>query len=404
VAWFILGGTIVKRTGDADAHLYGEVAQLWGGKHRQVAPSAHYLVEHEVREKVNTVDALGNTITQEVAKRELRKAPLPVVKSRIDVALDLEHRKRGLIWYDTYTVDFAGDFEVKNTSKAKRQVQVFFAFPAVDAIYDNFTFEVNGKAASPGDDLSQGVTAAVEIPAGATVPVRITYRSRGLDDWTYAFGPGVSQIHDFALNMKTDFQEVDFPVGTMSPHEKERTAKGQALAWKFDSLVTGQAIGLDLPEKLNPGPLASRISFFAPVSLLFFFTVMVLLGVMRGSSLHPMNYFFLSAAFFAFHLLLAYLVDIMNINAAFAISSATTAPGGGHPLRRHSGGRGPAHLFGALFLLLFLRGFFRAHRGGGRGDHPLCPHAADRQGGLGPGFRKPRGTRRQWNAGGHLFR
>jgi inner membrane protein involved in colicin E2 resistance len=34
-----------------------------------------------------------------------------------------------------------------------------------------------------------------------------------------------------------------------------------------------------------------------------------------------MNYFFLAAAFFAFHLLLAYLVDHISIHAAMAISS-----------------------------------------------------------------------------------
>jgi inner membrane protein involved in colicin E2 resistance len=60
------------------------------------------------------------------------------------------------------------------------------------------------------------------------------------------------------------------------------------------------------------------------VSLLFFVTVLVILGVLRGQNLHPMNYAFLSAAFFAFHLLLAYLVDHLQIHAAFAISAATS--------------------------------------------------------------------------------
>ena len=81
---------------------------------------------------------------------------------------------------------------------------------------------------------------------------------------------------------------------------------------------------MDAPNRPNPGPLAARITFFAPVGLLFFVTVMVILGVIRGRSLHPMNYFFLSAAFFAFHLLLAYLVDHLDIHAAFAISAATS--------------------------------------------------------------------------------
>ena len=40
--------------------------------------------------------------------------------------------------------------------------------------------------------------------------------------------------------------------------------------------------------------------------------------------LHPVNYFFLAAAFFAFHLLLAYLVDHLNIHASFLLSAATS--------------------------------------------------------------------------------
>jgi len=54
---------------------------------------------------------------------------------------------------------------------------------------------------------------------------------------------------------------------------------------------------------------AARLTAFAPVSLLFFLAVMVILGVLGGQGLHPVNYGFLSAAFFAFHLLLAYLVE-----------------------------------------------------------------------------------------------
>src|SRR6185436_1162023 len=121
-----------------------------------------------------------------------------------------------------------------------------------------------------------------------------------------------------------NFANVDFPPGTISPSKKERQGRGCALNWRFDSFVTGQKIGMDPPNPLNPGPLASRITFFAPVSLLFFMIVMVILGVLRGRSLHPMNYFFLAAAFFSFHLLLAYLVDHVNLHAAFAIASAAS--------------------------------------------------------------------------------
>jgi inner membrane protein involved in colicin E2 resistance len=76
-----------------------------------------------------------------------------------------------------------------------------------------------------------------------------------------------------------------------------------------------------MPEKLQPGPLAGKISFFAPVSLFFFFFLIFIITTLRGIDLHPMNYFFLAAAFFAFHLLLAYLADHVSIHTAFVICS-----------------------------------------------------------------------------------
>jgi inner membrane protein involved in colicin E2 resistance len=48
---------------------------------------------------------------------------------------------------------------------------------------------------------------------------------------------------------------------------------------------------------------------------------MFIITTLRGIDLHPMNYFFLATAFFAFHLLLAYLVDHVSIHAAFVICS-----------------------------------------------------------------------------------
>ena len=155
--------------------------------------------------------------------------------------------------------------------------------------------------------------------------LEVGYRSRGLGPWTYAFAPtGVSQVRDFQLDLDTDFRDIDFPAGSLSPTTHTPREGGHASTWRFASLVTGQTIGMDPPDRLNPGPLAARITFFAPVSLLFFFTVLVILGVLRGHSLHPMNYFFLAAAFFAFHLLLAYLVDHVEVHTAFAVASAAS--------------------------------------------------------------------------------
>ncbi len=150
---------------------------------------------------------------------------------------------------------------------------------------------------------------------------KVSYRSQGLDDWQYTLGKDVSQVRDFSLRMKTNFSDIDFPDNTLSPTNRRRTDNGWELAWRYTNLVSGYDIAMTMPGKLQPGPLAGEISYFAPVSLFFFFFVIFIISTLRKVDLHPMNYFFLAAAFFAFHLLLAYLVDHVSIHVAFAICS-----------------------------------------------------------------------------------
>jgi len=324
VAWSTLGASVVSRTGESDARLSKEVAQLWGGRHNQVAPLITVTRPRQVTETVRGTNSQGQPMDREVTRTVEDKIPVALRSSRVKVDLKLQHRQKGLLWYDTYTVDFAGAYRVHNPDDQPRTVTAEFRFPSAEGIYDGFVFRLAGQDAPKGA-MSQVVTVSTVLPPGGEADLAVAYRSRGLDDWTYAFAPeGVSNVQDFALDMTTDFARIDFPAGTVSPTSKTPAGAGWRLAWRFESLVTGQKVGLDLPNKLNPGPVASRITFFAPVSLLFFFMVMVILGVLSGRSLHPMNYFFLAAAFFAFHLLLAYLVDHLSIHASFLIASAVS--------------------------------------------------------------------------------
>src|SRR5258708_25597095 len=121
--------------------------------------------------------------------------------------------------------------------------------------------------------------------------------------------------------MTTNFKEIDFPDNTLSPGEKRETAEGWDLHWQYSNLLSGYQIGMVMPEKLQPGPLAGRISLFAPVSLFFFFFLVFIITTIRRVDLHPLNYFFLAAAFFAFHLLMAYLVDHFSIHTSFVIAA-----------------------------------------------------------------------------------
>jgi inner membrane protein involved in colicin E2 resistance len=314
-AWFILAASITSRTNESGSELGPKVSATWGAPQTQTPPSAT-IVARMVESTVS--DASGTKKT--VSTPELRE--LPIDRSRINVALDLDQRQKGLLWFATYRVDFHGDYVMRNDSD-KDEVTVNLAFPVANAIYDNLMLRVDGQPV-PLTTVSNGVSTVIHRAPGAPFRVEIGYRSQGLSTWSYSFDSGVAQVRDFQLDMRTNFGAIDFPQGTLSPTEKKQSGNGWQLSWKYTNIVTGYGIGMVMPEKLQPGPLAGRISMFAPVSLLFFFFVMFLIATLRKIDLHPMHYFFLATSFFAFHLLLAYLVDHLSIHIAFAICSAVS--------------------------------------------------------------------------------
>jgi inner membrane protein involved in colicin E2 resistance len=319
VAWAILGATIFARTYDSAASSDNRVASTWGAPQNQAPPTASF------KESVSR-----NEETTENGKKIVKTfygevtTLLPLESSAVNVALDLEHRQKGLLWYSTYKVAFAGIYGFRNTSDTERTVNFVLNFPTSKAIYDDLVFTVDGTPVTVSNEQNAAI-GSVKVPAGQVARLAVGYRSQGLNEWRYSFGSkDVAQVRDFTLKMKTNFKDIDFPDNTLSPSEKHQTGSGWDLTWSSKNLVSGYQIAMVMPEKLQPGPLAGRISFFAPVSLFFFFFIMLIITTMRGIELHPMNYFFLAAAFFSFHLLLAYLVDHVSIHLAFAISAAAS--------------------------------------------------------------------------------
>ena len=319
VAWAILGGTIFSRTYDSGLVSKDSVASTWGTVQNQAPPSASFTVQNKKKEE--TLEN-GKKVVKTVI--ETVETALPLESSRINVDLDLDHRQKGLLWYSTYKVAFSGVYGFRNPSDKEQTVEFTLPFPTTQAIYDNLVFTVDGTPASISNH-DNAANASFKVGAGQTAKLAVGYNSQGLNEWRYIFDTKeVAQVRDFDLRMKTNFKDIEFPDNTLSPSTKRETNKGWDLNWSYKSLLSGYAIAMEMPEKLQPGPLAGKISFFAPVSLFFFFFLMLIITTLRGIDLHPMNYFFLAAAFFSFHLLLAYLVDHVSIHKAFAIAAAVS--------------------------------------------------------------------------------
>lgn len=301
VGWFILGTSVLVRSGASLTNCGPAVTGGWGPIMLQPHPVTYYN---------SPGSADGRHLIQ---------------PSQSDVTVDLryEPKKKGLLWYRTYLVDFRGEYSVQNPTQITQTIYVRFEFPAADASYSDFSFVIDGRASTGNNKTAEGITDAVTLAPGATAKFVVAYKSRGTERWGYTFG-NTSRIQNFRLAMTTDFSEFDFPAGTGSATERTRTTNGWHFVWSYPDVINAQAIAMGMPSVANPGPVASRMSFFAPVSLLFFFSVLVLMGMVWRVNLHPMNYFFLAAGCFAFQLLFAYLVDLIPLALAFAISAVVS--------------------------------------------------------------------------------
>jgi inner membrane protein involved in colicin E2 resistance len=318
IAWFILGANISSRTYGSNEQLQGHVASTWGTAQQQSPPTAAYFVSKV--EESTTVENGKIVVHRQTVHRQVF---LQIQASRIQANFHLTPRQKGLLWYSTYVVDFGADYNFHNDTTEAQTVDFRLRFPAQKAIYDGLQMKVNDQVVALVTD-DQGTVGQATVGPGQNASLHVAYRSQGLDSWRYQLGDGVAQARDFMLTMQTDFRDIDFADDTLSPTSKQPIPGGWRLTWQYSNLVSGFEIGMTMPAKSQPGPLAGEISYAAPVSLFFFFFLMFIITTLRKVDLHPMNYFFLATAFFAFHLLLAYLVDHISIHVAMVVASVVS--------------------------------------------------------------------------------
>ncbi|HEY2963783.1 MAG TPA: hypothetical protein VGJ37_15295, partial [Pyrinomonadaceae bacterium] len=179
VAWAILGATIFSRTYDSGLTSSSQVASTWGAPQDQPPPTALFITQ-----TTKQADALENGKTIKKIWSEDFTTVLPLESSKVNVDLDLEHRQKGLLWYSTYKVRFAGVYGFRNTSDKEQNVIFKLNFPTTQAIYDNLTFVVDGNPAAISNENNAART-VVKVGPGKTTQLEVGYSSQGLNEWRY---------------------------------------------------------------------------------------------------------------------------------------------------------------------------------------------------------------------------
>src|SRR5215472_5736987 len=110
LGWAILSGVLIERTSQSGADAQAQLGSLWGPSQTQTAP-------------------------QFTSGKGKGAIDLPIDASAITVALQLDQRRKGLLWFSTYKVAFDGTYRVVNHGIGNG-VTFAFPFPADNAVYD----------------------------------------------------------------------------------------------------------------------------------------------------------------------------------------------------------------------------------------------------------------------------
>src|SRR5262249_39180543 len=210
VAWMVLGSTILVRSGATSSELVQEVHLLWGPPLAQQPPNALYRETVRRREKITSKDAQGRPVETEIEREEPVQIEIPVAQSDVAVKLALEHRRKGLNWFPTYTVDFRARYGFVNTTQAPRRIEMRFPLSTENTIYDDL--QVLDAGGLPVATTIAGGAAqwADEFAPGQRREYTISYRSRGTSTWHYQLTAGTGQVRNFHLELDTNFANVDF--------------------------------------------------------------------------------------------------------------------------------------------------------------------------------------------------
>jgi hypothetical protein len=334
-AWMALGGVTKSRGSEQRGALRAKVNELWGPEQMQRAPFVSFRREIPPPEPEPAVETKGTPAKTKKAEAKPEKPRPPeylhdIVKatlasSSVDVRLHSDPRRKGLVWYALYDVSFAGTYSYVHEEDSPALLQIALTLPSQNAVYDDLVFTVDGQDRSAALDAAPGTLSyELRVLPKQRVTFTASYKSRGTDSWRYVPAEGVARLNDFRFALATDFFDIDFPSETLSPSSRKKSDKGWSLRWDFRQMVTGQGIGMVMPAHIQPGELAAALSFSAPVSLMFFFVIVFVLATLRKIDVHPVNYLLIAAAFFSFHLLFAYSVDHVSVEAAFAICSVVS--------------------------------------------------------------------------------
>jgi len=376
IIWLVLGAKMDFKTKQVSLKAQDSLVGNWGSSITQEPPSLVKLTEGEefVAQPTSPPppdvweEEQAEYSTEQVTPPATQLKPqgeaVPFSKENITVNIDADYRKKGLITFNTYSVEFGGEYSAVNDTDQVQRWHFSFPLSQTAAMLYDLSFTVNGEQATD-DDLSDGFDWEGEVANGEQLSFSIEYSARGIDSWLYSLA-GRSLHNEITLDMTVNQTKNDIPDTSLSPVEVKPTEDGERLLWTFQNLMSDKSIGINIPKAENHFLTVRNLTYWMFLPFLLYVTALTLMLIAKKKELHPLHYLFLGGAFVSFSLLLAYILPYWGLWITFAIAVVASIAMTLTYLARLTSTRfavwdGGKYLY--LFLVGFPISFFTEYRG-----------------------------------------
>lgn len=298
----VLSVQIADRTQFADSELRRDVMERWGAPIVQPAPSLRYVPS-------------GTVFTS--------LAAMALESQDIQVAARMSYRKRGLIYFSGFELDFSGTYVAKNAQE--HDIDVVFVFPVSldknQVLLSDLNFAVDGvespiQLAKEGDKLVW----TGRLEPGAERRFKIHFSGRGLDQFTYVLDPSMP-VRQLTLQLGiSGGSNYDYAFGVVPATSTRSENEQTQLEWRFTSLESGVPLGVTLPSIRSYDQLVATMARRSLASFLLFWAVFALLLAKQGRSTVFYESYMVAAGWGLFPVLLAYLAAFLPFAPACAFA------------------------------------------------------------------------------------
>ncbi|MEM7182154.1 MAG: inner membrane CreD family protein [Spirochaetota bacterium] len=317
--WLIFSGASVAigfRISDRHQSTYRKnsraVQDIWGGQIFQSPPSLYF-------DKYQNQD-VENPKTGKLETRRVKIAEeIGFIAQDLDIQVKSNIRQKGLLKFAGYDLQFKGKYLLKNRLNRKEELHFLFKLPSTAGNISNTKVTIDGKIYEGDTNYADGINWSQTMQKEEEHSIEIEYTARGTDRFTYALADKKKEIKSLQAKLSTDFLEYNIPEKAMVPNSQSSDSKQTIITWEGKNMITGQNISLKFVIE-DYGYIASKLFFYAPLSLLLFLMAILVYAVSKEINLHPMHYLFITGGFFVFYLLGSYLISYVTVILGIILS------------------------------------------------------------------------------------